>query len=92
MQKIFKMVGIAMALVIVLAISIASVAMAAGPHNSGTCPNPDCPNNPGTCPNPDCPNPDCTGDGSQLQNQYQNRAQDAGGSAYLYQHRFCQER
>jgi hypothetical protein len=93
MKKIFKRVAIASVLVIILVISVASVAMAAGPNSDpGTCPNPDC--NDGVCPNPDgpgvCPNPDCTGDGDQLQYQHRNGLQAANGTGYKYQYRSCQ--
>jgi hypothetical protein len=81
MRKISKMAAIASALVIILVVSIASVAMAAGP-------NPD----PGTCPNPECPGecPDCPYDGNQLQYQNQNGPQGPNGSAFQYQYRFSQ--
>ena len=73
----------ASALLVVLIVSLASVAMAAGPNadaGTGTCPNPDCPNV--------CPNPDCTGDGDQL--QYQKGPQNSQGAS-KYQYRACQE-
>jgi hypothetical protein len=85
MKKIFKRVAIASVLVIILVVSVASVAFAAGPNaNPGTCPNPDC--NDGICPNPDC---SCDGDGPKY--QHQNGQQQANGAGYKYQYRSCQE-
>ncbi|MDD5701456.1 MAG: hypothetical protein PHU23_05330 [Dehalococcoidales bacterium] len=82
MKKILRMAGIASALVILLVVSIASLAMAAGPNpdpGTGVCPNPDCPNV--------CPNPDCPGDGDQL--QYRNGPQYSQGGAHKHQYRAC---
>jgi hypothetical protein len=79
MRKVLRMAGIASALVIILVVSITSVAMAAGP-NAGICPNPDCTNI--------CPNPDCPGDGDQ--NQYERGQQNSQQGIFKYQHRACQ--
>jgi hypothetical protein len=80
--------------------------MAAGPNtNPGTCPNAASNNGTGICPNPDCPNPDgagtgngtgicpnpdCPNTGDQLQYQYRNGKQAAGGTAFQYRYRSCQ--
>jgi hypothetical protein len=83
MKRILKMVTIVSALVIILVVSVASVAMAAGPNpEPGTCPNPDCPGV--------CPNPDGSCDGDQLQYRHQNGKQDAQGSQFQYRYRLCQ--
>jgi hypothetical protein len=91
MKRIIKIAAVSTAAAIVLALSITSVAMAAGPNNPGTCPNPDCTK---VCPNPDgtnvCPNPDCTGGGDQLQTQYRNGRQDTKDGARQYRYRSCQ--
>ena len=68
MTKTFKRVAIAVVLAVILVISIASVAMAAGPND-----------NAGTCPNLDCPNGDCPNDGDQLQTRQRICAQDGPG-------------
>ena len=83
MKRVLKMVAIASALIIVLTVSIVSVAMAAGPNqDAGTCPNPDCTSV--------CPNPDCPGDGDQLQYRHQNGQQDAQCGQFQYRYRLCQ--
>ena len=75
MRRILKMVGIITVLVIILAISIGSVAMAAGPNLD-----------PGTCPNTECPNPDCPRDGEPLQFQKGPLGPSDGGHQYQYKH------
>jgi hypothetical protein len=82
MKRIAKIAALASALVVILALSITSVAMAAGPTDPVTCPNPDC--------TKVCPNPDCTGSGDQLQGQHQNGLQATKGSAFRHQYRTCQ--
>ena len=77
MRKIFKMVAIASLLVIILVVSIGSVAMAAGPNHDGTCPNYDCPS--------ECPKCSCDGD----QHQHRNGQQDPNGGAYRHQYGSC---
>jgi hypothetical protein len=82
MRKIFKMAAIAFSLVLILVVSIASVAFAAGGPNpdrgSGTCPNPECTD--------ECPNPDGICDGDQLQCQSRNGAQTSNGTGFLYRY------
>ena len=82
MRKVFKMVGIASIVVIILAISIGSVVMAAGPNPNPGNPNPDCPY--------ECPNPDCPYDGSQMQCQNQNGPLGPNGGIHKYQYRYGQ--
>ena len=82
MRKILKVVGLTSVVVIILAISIGSAAMAAGPNPDLSNPNPECPY--------ECPNPDCPFDGNQIQCHNQNGLLSPNSGVHKYQYRYGQ--